>query len=102
LRFITAAVAAGIALGTAPFASALPNQDDNLLCYSSDVAFQDATAHQTDCSTAYIITGRLGHATVSALSQTFYPLAMPTLPTLTPPAVPKAQVCAYPSKTPRC
>jgi hypothetical protein len=94
-----AAAAAGIAFGTAPVASALPNQDNNLLCYSSNVAFQHAAAHQTDCSTAYSITGEPGHDTVAALPQTFYPLAMPTL---TPPAVPKAQVCAYPSKTPRC
>lgn len=99
MKFIAAAVAAGIALATASIASALPNQDENLLCYSGNVAFDHATAHQTDCSTAFTITGRIGHQTATALSQTFYPLAMPTL---TPPAVPKAQVCAYPSKTPRC
>jgi hypothetical protein len=99
VKFIAAAVAAGIALATACIASALPNQDDNLLCYSGNVAYRQAKAHETDCSTAYRITGHIGHQTAAALSQTFYPLAMPTL---TPPAVPTAQVCAYPSKTPRC
>ena len=99
VKFIAAAVAAGIALATASIASALPNQDDNLLCYSGNVAFRHSTAHDTDCSTAYNITGRIGHQTATALSQTFYPLAMPTL---TPPAVPKAQVCVNPSQTPGC
>lgn len=80
-----------------PLATALPNQDDNLLCHSGNVAFEHA--HESDCAATYIITGDIGHDTVAALAQTYYPLAMPTL---TAPTPPKAKVCATPSTKPRC
>lgn len=84
-QLVVAAIAAGIALGTAPSAAALPNQDDPILCISS--AYRGAAAH-ANCAATPNTTGRHGRHTNDALVQNFYPLAMPKL---SPPVVPTAQ-----------
>jgi hypothetical protein len=78
------AVMVAIAVGGAPLGSAIPNQDNGLLC--SVPAYQKAAAHFVDCKTITRVTGRIGHATVDGLPQTFYPSAVATTSAPAPPA----------------
>lgn len=90
------AVMVALAVGGAPLASAIPNQDNSTLCPSIP-AYAKAAAHFSDCESVGTTIGEVGHDTVKGLPQTFYPLAVPTMTAPKPP--PPQDLCATPTTT---
>jgi hypothetical protein len=96
VALVGGAVTVAMAVGGASLASAMPNQDNGILC--SIPAYAKAPAHFTDCEGVGTIIGDVGHDTSSGLTQTWMPLAMPTMSTPTPPT--PQNLCAAPSAKP--